>query len=521
MKLAKKWDETAWAAADTQPIEQKPDGGHPGNGTRHPGAEIDGGHDAAADPFPLECLPPEIEAMARAICASQQVPESLAGGCALGALSCSIGAGLDVISGMDCVLRSNLFLMLSGESGSGKSKAFRLAFAAFIEFSDEQEARWKKEVWPGLNVKKGELEDDIKRLRDKRKGIEDGEERESLRADLERKTAELQEIEARLHPPTFYVQDVTSQTLGPIIMHQPGECLASLSADAREIVSILLGRYNTGGASGKGRTDENFYVSAWTGDIYKSNRMGREEVRLKCPCLAYCWLLQKDQLDSILRERSLMEGGFMARNLVCHTYARPQKTGGRVPIAEAVSRAYRQCIRALIEAYRLAERTRTILPTPEARAALEAHYDGIVDRWESGEVRDITSYALRWTEQAWRIALCIHAGIYGNRAHEMPLDLDTAERGIKIADWFSRHQLAIMTPGRMEQRLKRVDELQTRLANYGGTQTLREMERRHGFKREEIVQLAEEFPALLTYRREETGKAGRPSETISTIRDRI
>jgi hypothetical protein len=96
--------------------------------------------------------------------------------------------------------------------------------------------------------------------------------------------------------------------------------------------------------------------------------------------------------------------------------------------------------------------------------------------------------------------------------------LDTANRAIQIADWFARQQLEILAVGRAERRLKRLQDVQARLVDYGGTQTLREMERRHGFKREEMIQLAADFPDLLTYRKQETGKAGRPSETLSTIK---
>ena len=90
---------------------------------------------------------------------------------------------------------------------------------------------------------------------------------------IERKKADLKEIEAKLNAPKLYTQDVTSQTLGPLLQAQPGEGLASLSADARELADIWLGKYT----DGKG-TDENFYVQAWTGDPYESDRTTRGKV---------------------------------------------------------------------------------------------------------------------------------------------------------------------------------------------------------------------------------------------------
>jgi len=61
-----------------------------------------------AEPFPLHCLPPLVEAMAKEVCATERVPESLVGCCALGILSASVGAGLAVQSASNRVTRGNM-----------------------------------------------------------------------------------------------------------------------------------------------------------------------------------------------------------------------------------------------------------------------------------------------------------------------------------------------------------------------------------------------------------------------------
>ena len=337
--------------------------------------------------------------------------------------------------------------MPSGESASGKSADFKLALKPFIDYHNESKERWKNEVLPGLETDKEVIEDDIKQLRAARAKAKDEHTRGTLRDRIERKKAELKEIEERLHAPKLFTQDVTSQTLGPLLERQPGECLASISADAREIVDIWLGKSAETGA------DENFYVQAWTGDIYKSDRMTRGVVSLKRPCLAALWLVQRDKMDAIFAEKGLMEGGHVPRILACHTNCKPQKIGtGRKAIPADVSEAYASLIRELLEAYRLTSETRTIEPTPEALAALNSHYHAIVDRWESGELRDVGSFALRWTEQAWRIAVCLHAGCNGGHAHEGRLELATAQAAIELADWFAGQQLEILQAGREEAR---------------------------------------------------------------------
>ena len=429
--------------------------GHSCSGVGHPGDEPE------AKPFPLHCLPPAVAAMARAICASNGCPESLAGCCVLAALSCSLGAGLEIKSGPDRTTRANLYILPSGESASGKSAAFNPALKPFIDFHNERKDQWKAEVLPGLETDKETLEDDIEELRKTRKRTEDEGERGELRSRIERKKAELKEIEARLHAPKLFTQDVTSQTLAPLLALQPGECLASMSADARELVDIWLGKYK-----GDKGTDENFYIQAWTGDVYESDRITRGNVSLKRPCLAGLWLVQQDKLESLFAERSLMEGGHLARILTCHTKCKPRKIGsGGTPIPAQVSEAYAELIRALLETYRLAADARTIQPSPESLALMNAHHDAIVDRWESGEVRDVGSFALRWTEQAWRLAVCIHAGSYGREAHEIPLELATARAAIELADWFAAQQLEILSAGRYKARRKIRDEVLTLLVD--------------------------------------------------------
>jgi hypothetical protein len=122
-------------------------------------------------------------------------------------------------------------------------------------------------------------------------------------------------------------------------------------------------------------------------------------------------------------------------------------TDGRPSIPDATSAAYRNAIHELLQTYRLAEEPWTIHPTREAQIALDNYFNQIVARLLS-DLRDVTSYAARWAEQAWRIAVCLHAGHWGARAHNQQLELHTAQDAIQIAEWFSAQQLEILSGGR-------------------------------------------------------------------------
>ena len=82
---------------------------------------------------------------------------------------------------------------------------------------------------------------------------------------------------------------------------------------------------------------------------------------------------------------------------------------------------------------------------------MNAHYNAIVKR-RRGDLRDVTIYAARWNEQAWRIAVCLHAGLHGAHAHEHKLELDTVKRAIELADWFAAQQLEILSASREKAR---------------------------------------------------------------------
>ena len=467
--------------------EQKADSGHGSNGTGHHGGEPE------AKPFPLHTLPESVAAMARAIADTERTPAALAGVCTLGFLSASIGRGLRVQSGPDRFTRANLYLVGSAESGSGKSETFRHAARPFMEFQSETLERWRLSTLPGLAAEKDILEAEIAQFKKRAfnsAGADSAEERGEIKAQLEQKKAQLAALEGTMHAPVFSVEDVTTERLA-VLLSVRGETLASLSPDAGGIVNNLLGRY-----SKLERTDEGIYLKAFSGDDCRVDRQSREPVVLKSPCLACTWLTQPDKVETLLGERSLTDGGLIPRILICHTNAEARPIlEGATGIPADVREDYGQTIRGLLETYRLSPEPRTIHPSPEALAAMNAHFNGIAARRQS-DLRDVTTFAARWNEQAWRLAVCIHAGTWGRHEHSAldtpaTLELDTAERAIELADWFAGQQLAILSKGRDAKRRETRDEVLALLADNPKGITARDAQRAR------IARDADEAHALL------------------------
>ena len=458
----------------------------------------------AAEPFPLYCLPSIIEAMAKDVCATERVPERLVGCCALGILSASIGAGLAVRSASNRVTRGNIYVLASAESGSGKSETFRHIAKPFQQFEMDRIERWKEQDRPDAIAKRDLLEVDIKECKKQYAKERDND----INEEVKKFELEIEELEKRLHMPTLTCEDITSEKLADLLSKND-EQLASVSSDALSIVNILLGRYNK-----LDRTDESLYLKAFSGDPCVVHRMSRDPIFLKSPCLTALWLTQPDKLQSLLDERSLNEGGLIPRILACHTNCGPREIGKNPPsISISVEKAYAGLIFCLLDTYRLAPERFTIAPTSEALRALNDHHDAIVKR-RRGELRDVTNYAARWNEQAWRIAVCLHAGTHGGQANEQPVSLETAQRAIVLADWFTAEQLRILNAGRAQRKIERLQRLTELIVQqYNGAATLRSLQRNNGFEPAETRELAAKFPEKLVIERHETG--GRPSEIVS------
>ena len=232
------------------------------------------------------------------------------------------------------------------------------------------------------------------------------------------------------------------------------EQLASLSADALAVVNILLGRYNK-----LDRTDEGIYLKAFTGDRCKVDRQSRESVLLESPCLTALWLTQPDKLDSLLAERSLSDGGLIPRILCCHTGCEAREIVNDAPeIPASVEKDHADLIRCMVETYRFTDEPFLIEPTSEALEAMNAHHNAIVKRRRT-DLHDVNIYAARWNEQAWRVAVVLHAAQHGAHAHEYDLEINTANRAIEIADWFAKQQLEILSASRDKARRDKWDRV--------------------------------------------------------------
>jgi hypothetical protein len=454
-------------------------------------SEEETAHADAPQPFPVESLPPALASIALATASCERVPAALPAVCAIGVASAAIGAGLEIFSASDRLTRANLFLLADAQSGSGKSQVFRRIAEAILDYQHQLHETWREKTAPQVASEVGLLTREIKRLETRAAKTEDPDQRQRLLGELEYKVARRALLEQKNAPPCIICADVTSEKLA-VLLAANGETLASFSPEGRQIVDIICGRYNATKS-----TDEAIYLSGFSGDFLRVDRLGREPITLRKPCLSVLWLLQPDAMARLFETDTLAESGFLPRFLVCRTQAAPKKLveGESEGVSHTIIGRWTNLIVGLIASYHSAEKPYRIEPALGAKHLLNEFYNQVVDR-RAGDLSDVGQFASRYGEQAWRVALTFHAALHGPEAHKHPLHLETAQSAITIVRWFIDQQLAILAPGRSPAAPKLEDlvlELMesNRRRKAQNTITAREVQQAH------IVSTAEAARGLL------------------------
>jgi hypothetical protein len=400
--------------------------------------------------FPTAVLPPILADMVKEVARITQTPESMAGCLILGIISASIGKGLKLKGHANRLTGANLYILISADSGTGKTLCAKEIFKPFIDFDQKQSDKWRNERLPELQRDKIRLKE---RLRNTRRGMVGDVPQMEREQVIENIIVETQiaiaSVEAQInHQPRLYVENVTSEKLAHLLSNQPNECLASLSSDAADCIEILAGRYQN-----KETTDEGIYLKGFSGDPCRVDRVNGRAVNLKSPHLTVCWLTQPDKLQQLFSVRRFTDGGLMPRFLAFHTGCQPQERLKNIEaIPSGVELEYEKLIRSLAEKFLSSDTTDITSLSKEAQETYRNYYNQIVrKRCHGGELSDVNSYAARWEENALRLGLVLHAAEHGKIAASKMITNQTAEQSIELIHWFSKQQLLLLETNREDE----------------------------------------------------------------------
>lgn len=368
-------------------------------------------------------LPPVLVERAKLCAMERKVPLELPIMVGLAAIAASVGSGVEVCSGRNRTTRANLYILLGVSSGIGKSEVFRDMLGPLMDFEDGLHAWWEDQ--PSVKARAGE--ELLKaRLTNVRACIRKYPAANSMELFKDLQSTERKRAVCRdyLSPPSLLADDSTSEALAQL-MARSNESIATVSADAR----FFLKRLSTPNTK-----EESFFLKAFSGDLALTNRVSRNPVRLRRPCLTALLLTQRDAYQGFIQKARLNRSGLLPRFLHAEI---DHKDHELIQIdrrsQSRVRTAYAERIRELIEAFRFESSSSLVESSKEALRYINEIEDQCRTVAASDESLD-GEILRRRAEQIWRVSLCLHIAKHGNTSALHPLSLPAAQAARKVVE---------------------------------------------------------------------------------------
>jgi len=329
-------------------------------------------------------------------------------------------------------------------------------------------------------------------------GVKKGEElTEAGKQAVEDSLSELQQqvddLEDRLSkPPCVWTSDFTSEALG-VCLKNNDERVAVLSDAGSIALFNILGRYNEGIV-----TDDALLCKCFSVNSHGVDRISRGRITLKNPCVALLLIVQPDILKMAFSNARLMVGGFLARCFSANTQLQPQEetedSSGHFD--EGIANQWNSFIKALFNKYHQAEEPYKLQVEHAVRTKSRLFHNKIV-RLIRGRLNDVRGFAIRWTEQAWKIAELLHVAIHGTESENHALSAQTFENATKIVRYFITVQLEVLKV----MRIDAVEKIHTRLRELFERHDkapirMRELQKRHGLRKDLILECVRDYPKI-------------------------
>ena len=466
--------------------------------------------------FPIHALGPVMRAIVEEVAEVHRVPVALPAMCAVGVVSGALGNAFTLVGAVNGKeSHGNLYIIAAAPKSSGKGSVAGVLVRPLLEASADLEADFKERQLPSLKSEKAVLEKRtgvlVNELASNKTGP--GKDRQPMGAvermeterELQTANARLEAIEPLLAAlPTYWLGNATSEAMAA--QFKRNNCgLFCYSAEAGEVVRVLMGKYR-----GDGKADYDLALSGYSVEPWRSDRIGRGSCQIT-PCLSMLLLVQPSILREITGDAEAFERGMTARLLSFIVETEPMEDDGiSRHISEQAEAGWNQLIRGILERREApAGNPHRITCSLEAREVFRQFHNESV-QLRRGEYKDIEAELGRWRENAIRIGVVLATA---DNPEGVELTAEQAARAVELARWCVHSGLQITDTARMQKRAERAEELQTLLLRSGGRETLRNLERSHGFKLEEVRALAAQFPERFTIERKEDA-GGRPSEVL-------
>jgi hypothetical protein len=456
--------------------------------------------DGLSRPFPAEHLPEALRKLADNVSEATNTPAVISYAAGLSAIAASTSGNLRVETKEGEFVAGNLYIIPIVESGIGKTRASKFMLKVLYNQHDSAQNEWK-ETSKEFQAELDAVLDEIEALKKQLSKTSEHHARQHLKADLAELYGQKEDCEKLLIKPELYTGSTTEAKLAALLRDNK-EVMNAISTEAGAAVQILAGKYNNSDR-GTVKTDDTLLLSGYSQERYKNDRLTTDSVELHGPTINLLWMIQPRYIPTLWGNVSLLNGGLLARALAFNSHAEAKEETGLEPeVSKDLLNKFSSELNSLFDYFR---QTKTVItPSPEAKDVMRSYFNECV-RLRNGSLRDINQFPARWTENAWKIAVCLHAMAYGKEAGNFKMPKKIATDAVEIMRWFGDEFLLLMKAGR-EDKLDADAQALVNYINRKGTvheseskksMALREVARNRSMKTADIRQIVESNPRSL------------------------
>ena len=397
-------------------------------------APIPLGHQLAIPPFPVDVLPEWLQQYVLALADATQTPVDLPAMLSLAVLATTAARKVKVEVRPGWYEPVNLYIAVAMPSGSRKSPVFARVTAPLMAW-ERQALDWARPDITDATARK-RIAEDLVRQAEKIAASADPEDRERLTADAVAASESADEITVP-PAPRLLADDATPEAVASLLAEQGGR-LAILSAEG-DLFDIMAGRYSK---------TPNFgvFLKGWSGDDLRVDRKGRPPEHVEHPALTLGLAVQPEVLVTMARQPGFRGRGMPARFL----YALPPSNVGRrrtdaPPVPEAVESSYGEDIHALASSMAELEEPVSLTMSSGAAICFKRFEAALEPRLHSGtgDLGHIADWGAKLAGHTARIAGLLHLAAHLHDGWGRPIEADTVESAITIAEYLAAHALAV------------------------------------------------------------------------------
>lgn len=386
-------------------------------------------------PFPSDALPKPLQALIAHYASKRGLPEHVVTAMALCVIGASVRHRIAAKSMDSDFCRPNLQVLFAAPSGVGKSNVLDDLTFPIEEAHKHRLLNYRIDRYADLKIREVASDKTIRAYEGaKGKAPSENDYRSALK--------EKDSLRREMRCSSGIHGNATEEGLFAEMALDNGWAFSKTDECSSQL-SILMGQYS-------GTVGGELYVNGYNSKApvrrtRKGTETGPEEI---IPIMSVLWCTQPDQIPRLASCQRLMEGGFVPRLITLAytgalgTFA--SRNGSYNPKLEGI---FYELVAGLEVLY-LAE---DLPPDEREKTLMLEREDGVEAFWKTeadrikldGQLQASRAFPflLRAVEQGIKIAIVLHLVKHALRnelPHLHPITLDTATRGLRLAEWYAR-----------------------------------------------------------------------------------